>query len=162
VLHRRIGASRRVVAIRDLTVVNQVLIYRSTEKESVMSDAIPRRHVVARIAAFGLSGLAWRAAAAPAVSSESTVRPLAERLAAYADQLRYDDLEAATIERVKSHLILPDHLARPRREDQGGLSVRRRRGRGVEPDRAFGAPGEGAARPEAPGGLPGITPRRAA
>jgi 2-methylcitrate dehydratase len=70
-----------------------------------MSDAIPRRHVVAGIAAFGLSALALRAAAAPAVSSGSTVRPLAERLAAYADQLRYDDLDATTIERVKSHLI---------------------------------------------------------
>ncbi len=32
-------------------------------------------------------------------------RPLAERLAAYADRLRYDDLDAATIERVKSHVI---------------------------------------------------------
>jgi 2-methylcitrate dehydratase len=71
-----------------------------------MSHAIPRRHVVAGIAAsFGLSGLAPRASVAQAVSSESTVRPLAERLAAYADRLRYDDLDAATIERVKSHLI---------------------------------------------------------
>ena len=33
------------------------------------------------------------------------VRPLAERLAAYADGLRYDDLDAATIERVKTHVI---------------------------------------------------------
>ena len=31
--------------------------------------------------------------------------PLAERLAAYADRLRYDDLDAATIERVKAHVI---------------------------------------------------------
>jgi 2-methylcitrate dehydratase len=31
--------------------------------------------------------------------------PLAERLAAYADRLRYDDLDDATIERVKVHLI---------------------------------------------------------
>lgn len=66
-----------------------------------MSEAIPRRHVVAGITASGLSGLAPRASAAQAVSSESTVRPLA----AYADRLRYDDLDAATIERVKSHLI---------------------------------------------------------
>ena len=35
----------------------------------------------------------------------SSVRPLAERLAAYADALRYDDLDAATIERIKSHVI---------------------------------------------------------
>jgi len=32
-------------------------------------------------------------------------KPLAARLAAYADGLRYDDLDAATIERVKVHLI---------------------------------------------------------
>src|ERR1700691_1178000 len=31
--------------------------------------------------------------------------PLAERLAAYADRVRYDDLDDATIERVKMHLI---------------------------------------------------------
>jgi 2-methylcitrate dehydratase len=31
--------------------------------------------------------------------------PLANRLAAYADRLRYEDLDAATIERVKSHVI---------------------------------------------------------
>ena len=31
--------------------------------------------------------------------------PFAERLAAYAHNLRYSDLDAATIERVKSHLI---------------------------------------------------------
>ena len=37
--------------------------------------------------------------------SEPPVRPLAERLAAYADGLRYDDLDAATIERVKTHVI---------------------------------------------------------
>jgi 2-methylcitrate dehydratase len=34
-----------------------------------------------------------------------TARPLAERLADYADRLRFDDLDAATVERVKSHLI---------------------------------------------------------
>jgi 2-methylcitrate dehydratase len=32
-------------------------------------------------------------------------RPLAERLAAYAHDLRYDDLDVATVERVKSHLV---------------------------------------------------------
>jgi 2-methylcitrate dehydratase len=70
-----------------------------------MSHAIPRRHVVAGIAAFGFSGLMPGAAAAQAAQSESTVRPLAERLAAYAAQLRYDDLDSETIEAVKSHLI---------------------------------------------------------
>lgn len=41
---------------------------------------------------------------APPATAQS-VRPLAERLADYADRLRYDDLDAATIERVKSHVI---------------------------------------------------------
>jgi 2-methylcitrate dehydratase len=70
-----------------------------------MSHAIPRRHVVAGIAAFGLSGLMPGASAAQTVQSEATVRPLAERLAAYAAQLRYDDLDSETIAAVKSHLI---------------------------------------------------------
>jgi 2-methylcitrate dehydratase len=34
-----------------------------------------------------------------------TVRPLAERLADYAHRLRYEDLDGATIERVKVHTI---------------------------------------------------------
>jgi 2-methylcitrate dehydratase len=37
--------------------------------------------------------------------AEQSSRPLAERLAAYADGLRYEDLDAATIERVKTHVI---------------------------------------------------------
>jgi 2-methylcitrate dehydratase len=36
---------------------------------------------------------------------ERSVVPLAERLAAYADRLRYEDIDAATIERVKTHFI---------------------------------------------------------
>ncbi len=43
---------------------------------------------------------------APAQSAGAQVaRPLAERLADYADRLRFDDLDAATIERVKAHVI---------------------------------------------------------
>jgi 2-methylcitrate dehydratase len=42
---------------------------------------------------------------APPPSEQSANRPLAERLAAYADRLRYDGIDAATIERVKSHVI---------------------------------------------------------
>ena len=42
---------------------------------------------------------------APPPPSQQAVRPLAERLADYADRLRYDDLDAATIERVKSHVV---------------------------------------------------------
>jgi len=34
-----------------------------------------------------------------------SIAPLAERLAAYADRLRFEDIDAATIERVKTHLI---------------------------------------------------------
>jgi 2-methylcitrate dehydratase len=60
--------------------------------------------------------LAAGAAALPVVSriagaqnqpppSARLVRPLAERLADYADGLRYDDIDAATIERVKTHVI---------------------------------------------------------
>lgn len=45
-----------------------------------------------------------RAQPAPARAKQTTP-PLAERLAGYADRLRYGDIDAATIERVKSHLI---------------------------------------------------------
>jgi 2-methylcitrate dehydratase len=37
--------------------------------------------------------------------AEQSSRPLAERLASYADGLRYEDLDAATVERVKTHVI---------------------------------------------------------
>jgi 2-methylcitrate dehydratase len=39
------------------------------------------------------------------LASEPRARPLAERLAAYASALRYDDLDAATLERVKTLVI---------------------------------------------------------
>jgi 2-methylcitrate dehydratase len=39
------------------------------------------------------------------VGRTQTVRPLAERLADYAHRLRYDDLDGATVERVKVHTI---------------------------------------------------------
>jgi 2-methylcitrate dehydratase len=70
-----------------------------------MPDAISRRDVITGLAGLGLCGLAPRIGEAQAVSSYETTRPLAARLAAYAADLRYDDLDAATIERVKSHLI---------------------------------------------------------
>ena len=35
----------------------------------------------------------------------AAIRPLAERLAAYVDGLRYEDIDAATVERVKTHVI---------------------------------------------------------
>jgi 2-methylcitrate dehydratase len=68
----------------------------------IMSQAIPRRHVLAGMAALGLAGLRPDPAGA---APEAPAQPLAERLAAYADRLRYSDLDAATIEAVKSHLI---------------------------------------------------------
>lgn len=47
-----------------------------------------------------------RAELAPAKPSLDQATPLlAERIAAYADRLRYENLDAATIERVKSHVI---------------------------------------------------------
>jgi len=70
-----------------------------------MSHAILRRQLVAGIAACGLCGLAPRVSQTQAAASEEPARPLAERLAAYADRLRYDDLDAETIEQVKAHVI---------------------------------------------------------
>jgi 2-methylcitrate dehydratase len=73
------------------------------QMQCAMSHAIPRRHVVLGLAALGSCGLARSAPAAEQPASRT--RPLAERLAAYADGLRYADIDAATIEAVKSHLI---------------------------------------------------------
>jgi 2-methylcitrate dehydratase len=65
----------------------------------IMPRPLGRRQVLAGMAALGVTGLAARpAGAAPA-------RPLADRLAAYASELRYADLDAAAIEAAKSHLI---------------------------------------------------------
>jgi 2-methylcitrate dehydratase len=66
-----------------------------------MSHQMPRRQILAGMAALGLAGPASRARAATAAPAH----PLAERLAAYADGLRYSDIDAATVEAVKSHLI---------------------------------------------------------
>jgi 2-methylcitrate dehydratase len=52
--------------------------------------------------------LAASAAALPALSGAARaqpVRPLAERLADYADRLRFEDIDQETIERVKAHVI---------------------------------------------------------
>src|SRR5260370_9700774 len=66
--------------------------------DAIDSKKISRRGIVAEIAALGVYSFARNARAAE-------TRPLAERLAAYAAALRYEDLDAATIERVKSHVI---------------------------------------------------------
>src|SRR5205807_8447964 len=68
-----------------------------------MRHTTSRRSLIVGTAALGLHGLTPRARAATA--SQSSDRPLADRLAAYADGLRYDDLDGATVERVKSHVI---------------------------------------------------------
>src|SRR5450631_3813060 len=70
-----------------------------------MRHEIPRRHVVAGLAALSLFGIVPRARVAQAASSEQPAPSLAEQLAAYADKLRFEDLDAATIERVKTHVI---------------------------------------------------------
>ena len=66
--------------------------------DAIDRKKISRRSIFAGVAAFGVHGLARNGRAAE-------TRPLAERLAAYAAALRYEDLDAATIERVKSHVI---------------------------------------------------------
>src|ERR1700690_1460871 len=70
---------------------------------------LPRRaflHLAAGAAALPVaSGIAYPQSHPTGQPSEPPVRPLAERLAAYADGLRYDDIDAATIERVKTHVI---------------------------------------------------------
>ncbi len=68
-----------------------------------MFQPISRRRAIAGMAAFGLLGVAPRALGAPAGSPDSPA--LADRLAAYADRLRYEDLDAATIERIKTHVV---------------------------------------------------------
>ncbi|MGD0848457.1 MmgE/PrpD family protein [Bradyrhizobium sp.] len=70
---------------------------------------LPRRgflHLAAGAAALPAVSRIARAQSHPAPPpSQSPVRPLAERLAAYADGLHYDDIDAATVERVKTHVI---------------------------------------------------------
>src|SRR2546430_17175438 len=69
----------------------------------------PRRqflHLAAGATAFPtISRVAGAQSDATKPPPDIRERPLAERLAAYANGLNYDDLDAATIERVKAHLI---------------------------------------------------------
>jgi 2-methylcitrate dehydratase len=87
-------------SLADMSPASVSLANRSLASTSPANTAIPRRNLLAGMAALGWCGLAPRARAAP-----SNPRPLAERLAAYADGLRYGDLDDATIEAVKTHLI---------------------------------------------------------
>jgi hypothetical protein len=67
------------------------------------------RRAVLRLAAGAAALPAARMAAAQDRPKQpplgQSVAPLAARLAGYADRLRYEDIDAATIERVKTHLI---------------------------------------------------------
>src|SRR5262249_15921267 len=69
---------------------------------------LPRRqflHLAAGVAAMATASPIARAQTAPTrPPTEQLAPPLAERLAGYADRLRYDDIDAPTIERVKSHV----------------------------------------------------------
>src|SRR5262245_33340624 len=66
---------------------------------------IARRHVLGLGAAAAALPLAARVARAQGDASKPSIRPLAERLARYAAELRFEDIDAATIERVKTHVI---------------------------------------------------------
>lgn len=57
------------------------------------------------MAALWMLGLVPRAIAAAAGTTDAPAHPLADRLAGYAAALRYDDLDAATVERIKTHVI---------------------------------------------------------
>ena len=75
------------------------------EVDPSIFQQISRRRAIAGMAAFGLLGIAPRAIGAATGSSDSPASPLADRLAVYADSLRYEDLDATTIERIKTHVI---------------------------------------------------------
>jgi len=75
------------------------------ELESLPFRPLSRRRAIAATVGFGLLGLAPRAVKAAAEASDLPAHPLADQLAAYAEGLRYEDLDAATIERVKTHVI---------------------------------------------------------
>jgi 2-methylcitrate dehydratase len=72
---------------------------RETARRSRHMMQLIRREFLGLATSAGLLSVASHAAQA------QTTRPLAERLADYASRLRDEDLDAATIERVKSHVI---------------------------------------------------------
>jgi 2-methylcitrate dehydratase len=66
----------------------------------------PRRQFLLMAASAAALPAAARMAGAQSLPTPpQPTRPLAERLAAYANSLRYEDLDAATVEGVKTHLI---------------------------------------------------------
>jgi len=60
-----------------------------------------------KLASRRILQMAASAAVLPAIAGAASAqaRPLAERLADYAHRLRFDDIDAATIERAKAHVI---------------------------------------------------------
>jgi 2-methylcitrate dehydratase len=72
---------------------------------AIKTMGFSRRTAMAGIAAIGVGGLVPRTSAAPAISNVAPAHPLAERLAVYADKLRYEDIDVATVEAVKIHFI---------------------------------------------------------
>jgi 2-methylcitrate dehydratase len=60
---------------------------------------------MAGMAALATLELVPRAIAAAAGTTDAPAHPLADRLAVYADALRFDDLDATTAERIKTHVI---------------------------------------------------------
>ena len=62
-----------------------------------------RRALTGASAACLLAAAPWRIGAAAGAADPA--HPLADRLAAYAAALRFEDLDAATVERVKTHVI---------------------------------------------------------
>src|SRR5580704_5098411 len=70
---------------------------------------LPRRSFLHLAAGAATLPVASRIAGAQNQSTQppsaQPVRPLAERLAAYADGLRYDHIDEAAVERVKTHVI---------------------------------------------------------
>jgi len=64
-----------------------------------------RRRAIAGTVALSLGGLMPRRTQAAAEAADPPVHPLADRLAAYAAELRFEDLDAAAVERVKTHVI---------------------------------------------------------
>src|SRR4051812_19882707 len=69
------------------------------------NSSVSRRRAMAGIAALGMWGMAPRAIRAASETSQTPANPLANRLAVYADALRYEDLDAATLEKIKTQVI---------------------------------------------------------
>src|SRR5262245_10342045 len=68
-------------------------------------ETASRRRAIGGVAALCLGGLMPRSLKAAAGASDPPAHPLADRLAAYAASVRFEDLDAGTVERVKTHVI---------------------------------------------------------